>query len=542
MTSKEITELRKSGRLAEAFQAAETEFANNANKYTASPLFWCLYDQLKQSSPQEAPAIVERMQFLYHTYDEGNDIMQKSLQKAENQLLPHSTEVKNACAQAREGRNAIELCRNITRLFDAGEISSELYSDYGWLIYYALKNTPLTDAENRKKLLAKYLQLNLPKPSLLHSRILSEAVNVEKNTPLLFRIRDFIKLWGLENLTDDDWTPYTTQDGNVLPTLVERLIDVYAKEIEHDKVVAPEEFSALIDTALKKFPNNQNLPRNKAFVLISQGKKDEAITYYRNLILAYPSKYYQWAELAELVDDVDTKIGLLCKSLTFGNDESFLGTIRLALAEHLLSIGRPANAKCELDSYRETYQSKGWGLKSEYWQLENRVGSITPIADNSELYREFIPKAEEFIYSALPTQFAVKISHTQEEDRNRPGRKITIWSLRTKNSNLRLKKPAKFALDKRTPNGTPFEVKLKDNKIVWIKPSNKTDMPDWIKKASGEVHIRTDKNGNPYAIIDGVYIGSRLLQNIQEGQSVNFTALQKTDGRWQAISLSKPMR
>lgn len=48
MTIREITALRRSGQLSEALQAAEAEFAQNANKFTAGALFWCLNDLLKQ--------------------------------------------------------------------------------------------------------------------------------------------------------------------------------------------------------------------------------------------------------------------------------------------------------------------------------------------------------------------------------------------------------------------------------------------------------------------------------------------------------------
>ena len=55
------------------------------------------------------------------------------------------------------------------------------------------------------------------------------------------------------------------------------------------------------------------MPYFKATVLISQGKIQEALKYYKNLILQFPSKFYLWHQTAELIEDIDTKIGLLCK-------------------------------------------------------------------------------------------------------------------------------------------------------------------------------------------------------------------------------------
>ena len=76
----------------------------------------------------------------------------------------------------------------------------------------------------------------MPKPSILHSLILGEAIKVEQNTPLQFRIRDFIRIWGLENLREEDWEQYRSEEGNTLPSTVEKLIGVYTKELKTDGV------------------------------------------------------------------------------------------------------------------------------------------------------------------------------------------------------------------------------------------------------------------------------------------------------------------
>ena len=61
MTIKEITALRKSGRLQEALEAAEKEFAQSVNKYTVGALFWCLNDLYKQQSSDDAKPTINRM-------------------------------------------------------------------------------------------------------------------------------------------------------------------------------------------------------------------------------------------------------------------------------------------------------------------------------------------------------------------------------------------------------------------------------------------------------------------------------------------------
>ena len=165
--------------------------------------------------------------------------------------------------------------------------------------------------------------------------------------------------------------------------------------------------------------------------------------------------------------------------------------------------------------------------------------SINPTDSNDAIYVEYSVKADEFIYSSLPMVLAVKVAELQNEDRNHPGRKITTWSFRTEESVVRLRKPTKFGLKKHTPNGTIFDVKIQNEKIVWIKDHIGDISVSWLKEFRGKVHLRTDRNGKKYTIIAGSYVGENLLKGIYDGQEIKILSVQQKDGRWSAISLLK---
>lgn len=540
MTIKEITALRKSGLLGQALKAAEEEFTINANNYTASTLFWCLNDQCKKASDSDAMlAIYERMKSLFE-YCHGDEYMTKAIASIERRLDPLGQEIKQALETAKTGRDVDDMLKKLRNAFANGEISHNLHYDYGWLIFYALKNTPISNPYKRKLLLFNYIKLELPKPELLHSLILSEAVKTEKNTPLQFRIRDFMNLWGWENLRKEDWEQYKTDDGNTVASLVEKLISVFAKELKTDSVMSPDEFEKIVDKALAMYPTSQYMPFYKAVVLKSQGRNAEALDYYRKLILKSPTKFYLWHQASALVEDKELKIALLCKAINVEKDESFTGRCRLDLAKALISKRLFANAKCELDKYRDFYVSHGWTLKPDYLDVAQLLPLNQPSVDNEALYRYSIRNADEFIYDAIPSVFALKIADKLIDDRNRPGKKFTQWILRTKNNIQSLRKPSKFGLDNRTPNGVIFEIKLQDGKIVWITKSERNSLDeDWIKKLEGEIKTRIDRNGKPYSILNGVYIGAKLLNGIKDGYNVKITAIKQEDGRWSAISLKR---
>lgn len=534
-TIQEITALRKAGRLDEALQAAESEFAQNANNYTAGALFWCL-NVLYKKPEQDVQTIVERMQRLYEDYCPGDAYMTRALESARN---PHYQEVNRAVEESKAGVNALRNYQSVERLFSNGQLAPSLFQKFGWLIYYALRHTDTSHVQLRKEMLCHYLQLNLAKPSLLHSSILREAIRTERDTPLQFRFRDFIRLWGLENLTDDDWQQYKTEEGNTLLSTVEKLIGVYAKELKTDNVAATEEFAALVDRALEKYPNSQNMPYFKATVLISLERRDEAVGYYRDLILCFPSKFYLWQQTAELVDDPNIKTGLLCKAVTSGGDEQFLGGVRLALAQQLIEAGEMESGRYELDRYHDLYQSRGWGVKTKYWELFNHVRNVTAAADNREIYSIYSRYADEFVYGTLPVLPAVKISERTINDRNRPGRKFTVWTLRTKYGHLTVKKPQKFKLTAKERAGVLFNIKLYARKVVWMQAVDTLPQSDWVKELAGSLHLRIDRNGRKYAIIGGAYVGEKLLEGRSEGETVKIVAVKQDDGRFSAVSLKK---
>ena len=146
-------------------------------------------------------------------------------------------------------------------------------------------------------------------------------------------------------------------------------------------------------------------------------------------------------------------------------------------------------------------------------------------------------KADEFIYSSFPTVLAVKVDEKQNDDRNHPGRKITTWILRTEKSTERLRKPTKFGLNRHTPNGSVFDIKVNNGKIVWIKQHTGSVNEPWLKVCSGEVHIRTDRNGKSYTLISGTYVGEKFIKGISEGQQIKVLSIKQDNGRWCAISI-----
>lgn len=543
MTPTEIAALRRAGRLDEAEREAQAAFAQAQNRYTAGALFWCVNDRIKQTQDQSNIAThLERLKELAE-YCDGDNYVASTIEHVEARLNPLAKEISEARNAAKNGRIDNDLILRLRDLAKADNLNRSLFPDYGWLIYHTIKSSRPDDVNGKKRLLADYLRLELPRPDLLHSMILGEALNLKRDKPLQFRFINFMDLWGLDNFRREDWEEYRSEsNGHTFASLVEKMIGVYAKELRDNNIPAPEAFQQIVDQGLQRFPRSQNMPLYKVYVLISLGRREDALEFYKRLLLLSPSKFFLWAQASELVADLDQRIALLCKAISVERNEEFLGNCRIRLASALIEKGMMGNAKWELDRYRELYQSKCWHLKPEFEAMARLISPATEALNNAELYNQHIPLADEFIYSSIPATFAVKVADKQVDDPRHPGRRVIQWTLRTARGILSLRKPGKFGLNGRFHNGSTFNVRVHKKKIVWIRATDQIPREaDWVRDIADDIRLRNDRNGRTYGLVDGVYVSPQLLSqsHVKERDQVKVLALKQEGGRWSAVSLSR---
>lgn len=380
-------------------------------------------------------------------------------------------EIKEGTEKAKTGELSPELLFKLKGLMQAGDLPPALHNSFGWFLYFRLKISRPNDFAGRKADLATYLKLNPAKPSPLHSLMLHEAVRLKKEKPSGFRFANFLDIWGLENLRNEDWLRYETDDGRLMASLAEKTIACYAKELPGLKTEAPREISDIADRLMERYTDNPNLPLYKAEICLSQGNREEALDHIRSLLLKQPSRGHLWRKAYELVGNADLRIAFLCKAISLQKDEAFLGNIRLKLARLLLKKNLPHHALHELQKYHQLYSSRRWHISKEYDYLRNRISADITAADDREVYLRFMPLADEFLFSALPAMRAVKISERRFDDKYHPGKSNLIWTLKTDDAQtLFLRNPDTKGLAPDTADGTPFQVRISDGKVVWIKP------------------------------------------------------------------------
>lgn len=541
MPYQEIKNLLDKQEYLEALQIARGEYKANAGLWEARNLFRCLYHNVKAAANDNDPELAEelfaQMQLLYQSHDLNDEINNKMLELARRFSNPTGVLVQQAYIQAKGG-NGEGAYITVSAIYDDGRLPEDQKNAYGWIIYFSLKQQSDNDVERlvveRKRRLMRYIELGLPSPSLLHSLILSEAVRIERTTPLKFVLHNFFDLWGgSAKLRPEDWEQFEGEHGT-LPSLVEKLVTVYVKEVMTDGRDPSEDFVTLIDKALETFGNNQNLPRQRAQIYLHFNQKDKAIDLYRKQLKRNASRYYLWAELAALVEDADTRLALTCMALSIKTKEDFLGKIRIYLAEQLCDRNEYALAAGQLALVRRCYERQGWHIPPTIAKVSDRIPAETAEADGRDFIRRHADEANIYLYDNAIHTTLVKSGETTD----RKTQKRRWWAVDADGNRYSLD-PRRLHLPGKCPDGTAIKAVIADKRVLQASVSD--TIPTFVQEFSGTVKRRVGATGKAYTFIDKAYVGQNLLDSdIIDGSTISVLAIRGKDDKWTALRIVSP--
>lgn len=385
---------------------------------------------------------------------------------------------------------AIEVYSSIVNNPEVNVLPLKSHYPMGWIIYYALHQSPVHAIQKRKQLLAHYLRLEVTKPHKLHSMILTEAFRLYKDIKSSdlslkssvsglrssveprFSIVKFVDLWNLEHIRPTDWNR-KEHEGKQLPSTVEKLITHYTDELYVTRIPASEKFTGIINQALIAYPPTATLFAQRAQIHELAGEREAAVEMLRNAILSSSTKFYLWSRLANLItdkDDLRLKVSLIYKALRCPGQEDFKGKIHLQLAAALAEGGAFPQAKWELNHVKDFYGKNGWHLPHLYKETEKKVPAGTEPIDPSGIYRKIEHMADDFIYEALPEICVRKTYHkpaaetTDRYSNRRLGQ--TAWRVTDAEGNNYWFNPGRYGIQEDLPAETRLAVKVFGGKVV----------------------------------------------------------------------------
>lgn len=389
-----------------------------------------------------------------------------------------------------KGGSAVEVYAEVITYYDRRDLPLKSHYAFGWIIYYALHQSPKHAIRERKQMLARYLSLQVERPHKLHSMILTEALRLYKDAAeaafitknkegfntvtdsTRFSIVKFTDMWDLNNLRPGDWRR-KAHEGKELPSTVEKLITSYVDELYAARIPASPEFMAIIDRALIEYSGSSNLYAQCAQLYELSGDKETAIGMLRNAILTSSSKFFLWSRLASLITDKDElrlKVSLLYKALRCPGQEEFKGKTHLSLASALAEGGAFSQAIWELKYVKGLYKEKDWNLPRLYRETEKKIPVGTQAADPEAIYKKVESLADDYIYEFLPEISVKKTYHkpaTETTDRygnRRAGR--TAWRVADSQGNNYWLTPSYYNIQENLPTDTPLKIKVFNGKVV----------------------------------------------------------------------------
>lgn len=287
-----------------------------------------------------------------------------------------------------------------------GNLPDRLHNSFAWIIYYHVRHEQATmPSLEMRQALAAYLALDNERPSRLHSCILLMATRL-KARDAEFKFGKFFEMWGMNNLTDEDWQQDKKEgrDGTVtFISVAEHAIRLYAKELHEarTKEFNPD-FEPLLVKAVKQYPSQGLYKYYLARLYAALGQKSKAVRAYKKLALITGQSYI-WSDLAALLTEPAQRKAALCKALLLQRDVNKTGRLHLGLAQLLIKEKKFPEAACELRQYRDIYTRNGWHLSDYYQRLRQCVPADTqPLLDNRALYQQSLAVLDQFLYNGLP--------------------------------------------------------------------------------------------------------------------------------------------
>lgn len=405
----DVFQKRKAGQLIDALNLGRELIKKCPHdEWCIKALAWTLIDLIKAAYDKNDLEFLNSLgvELKSLNIDHTDEILSKSFEYAISLSDPIKRIIVDAKRLSKQGNHveAIKAYKIALQHFPEDE---NLYESLGWEYYkngkhhFQGENINVSPA---KQVLAQYIALKNHRPSQLHSlflRLSDKLLGKEG-----FNLVSFLKLWDLDNLTDEDFQPYHTDDGKTFPSIAEKVIQHGAKDslangdFEHMQYML-----TYIDTAIERFNENEWLVLYKTKLLHALGHDSEAIPFAKQIVKSKISDFWAWELLGDILMSSDSQKGFscYCKALMCKSEEKFIASLRLKFADFLIQRSMFPEAKCEVQKAVSSREQEGWKITqqmSEYQQSE-WFTSVEPSKNNRKIYHENIELAESLLFDEL---------------------------------------------------------------------------------------------------------------------------------------------
>ena len=234
------------------------------------------------------------------------------------------------------------------------------------IAFFVKNNVFINDTEAHAKLSTIFSKLKGHefKPSTGHSFLLQAFIKFEQWPEM----SDFLEWWNLDNLQPEDYVPYVNQKGQKMMTLAERAFIAKSKALlKTNDAGRIRQFLPAMETLMSQHDEMTYPGYFYGKLLLALGSnKDEALKAVIPFARKKAAEFWVWQLLSDVFEnDDEKKLACLLRAVHCRTQETFLGKVRIKLADLYLKRKQPSFARYHIDAVARCYASQGWHLPNE---------------------------------------------------------------------------------------------------------------------------------------------------------------------------------
>jgi hypothetical protein len=407
---------------------------------------------------------------------------------------------------------------------------------------------PDFDVRKMEKLAVITMKLHFSRPGKGYSFIFKAFHKALRESALYL---DFVEWWGITYFTRDDTKIVKSNDKMVRMAIAEQGCNRYAKHLlkalrAADDTEQAEKTKArmvrylpVLEEMMKYNKFFRMLPYYKVRLLLALGHYEQvfsALTYYAR---SRAADFWVWELLAEAYNgNTEKQIACLSAALLCKVKLDKLVTIRENLTKLLIEAGFYDEAKTEVAMILKLCLQNKWEIPQSVtdWGDETWYRQAFVKDNNLSMYQSYRSGAEELIFEGIPQRKIVieAVNHSKK-----------ILNFLASDHSRGFFKYEKFLTQVEV--GDVFLVRMKETKIAGrynvfnIRRLREKTIPGIMQTFSGEVTI---PEGKPYGFANSMYITPALceLYNLKHGEIVSGLAMisynkKHEEWGWKIISI-----
>ncbi|MFH1121906.1 MAG: hypothetical protein V1775_18960 [Bacteroidota bacterium] len=497
MPAKEIKELRKTGKLDEAYQMAKAELdAEPENLWAKRNMSWVIYSQLDKLA-DDLPQFIIKL----------DELKVLELPQEEVMLFDNLSIVLSKAARSISAKTPVDHLK-IRLLFDN------------------LKDLPLV------------------KPSKWYSVLFQNMHKVLKEFDDYI---EFANWWDFSNFRPEDFEKDKLPNGKEVMALAEQAYIAYAKhllpkqtyhgEVVFDRNKATEFLPRLIQIA-ENYPSFQYPSYFQAKLLLALGDREDMLTALLPFARKKRNDFWVWEILSEaFLNDEEKVFALYCRALSCQSPEEMLINLRQKMAVLLIKRQLFSEAKTEIDLLVASRNASGNKIPQIVtdWQSQEWFKNACALKNNRILYNRHKGIADGILFADIP-EVTVIVEFVNSDKKI-----LNFIESETKHGFFKYERFVKDVnigdtLKVRFQSGTPGGLFL-------VYTVTKTEDDDFRKQFYKEVNgIVRISNGKSFGFVDDVFIHPRLVtrHNLSDGMFFKGNAiktynLEKKQWSWKLI-------